>query len=106
MGKYLLISAIVLLNGCFMQPKYLTSKYLTQKHVFVVQHSNETIITVTGLCGHSALGVDKAELSVVGDTIYVEFPLCRGKSGSIEEMVSVPDFVNKVIVAGEIVWTR
>ena len=105
----LLSIAVVLcliLAGCLAHPKYLESEYLWHREIDVVEDATNVCITVRGLCGHSALGVEPAEMSMDGDVLVAEIPLRSRGSGTICETIDVPSRVNKVKLAGDIIWER
>ena len=76
------------------------------REIDVVEDATNVCITVRGLCGHSALGVEPLEMAMDGDVLVVEIPLCFRGSGTICETIDVPSRVNKVKLAGDIIWER
>ena len=104
--KSLLTISFMSFLGCFSHPKYLESKYLLQKRVTARLEESNVVVTVTGLCGHSALGVGRAHVILDGNTLRVEFPLKCGSPGTICEKIMVPNSVDKVVLAGDLIWER
>ena len=99
-------SICVIFAGCFSHPKYLEPKYFLQRKIGIVENATNVCITISGLCGHSSLGVDPSEKSIHEDILAIDFPLRVGASGSIHETISVPNYINKVKLAGELIWER
>ena len=52
------------------------------------------------------MGVDQPEKKVIEDVLVIEFPLRLGASGAIYETITVPDYINKVKLAGDLIWER
>ena len=104
--KSLLTICFMSFLGCFSHPKYLESKYLLQKRVTARLEESNVVVTVTGLCGHSALGVGRARIIPDGNILRVEFPLKCGSPGTICEKIVVPNSVDKVVLAGNLIWER
>lgn len=103
----LFLSAMYLsLAGCLSHPKYLESKYFWQRKVDIIEEGTNVCISISGLCGHSSLGVDRPEKMIRKDVLVIEFPLRLGASGTIREMVHVPIYINKVKLAGDLIWER
>ena len=102
-GSSIAVALCLILAGCFSHPRYLESEYLWHREIDVVEDATNVCITVRGLCGHSALGVEPAEMSMDGDVLVVEIPLCFRGSGTICETINVPSRVSKVKLAGEII---
>lgn len=96
----------VILAGCFSHPKYLETKYFCQRKIDIAEDKTNVCIRISGLCGHSSLGVDQPEKSMCGDTLSIEFPLRPGALGTIKEMICIPNHINKVKLAGELIWKR
>ena len=106
MHNILAASVCMIFAGCLSHPEYLESKYFWQRQINIVENATNVCISISGLCGHSSLGVDHSEKSIHEDILAIEFPLRLGASGSIYEMVIVPNHVNKVKLAGELIWER
>ena len=105
-ARQVMIACCFIIGGCFSHPEFLESKYLMNRTVAATCAESNLIVTVTGFCGHSALGVGKAQIFVEGDVFRVEFPLCYGAPSTISERFSIPSSVDKVVLAGELVWER
>ena len=71
-----------------------------------MEDATNVCITVRGLCAHSALGVEPPEMSMDGDVLVVEIPLRFRGSGTICETINVRSHVNKVKLAGDVIWER
>lgn len=93
-------------SGCFSHPKYLESKYFLQRKVAVIENATNILVSISGLCGHSSLGVDQPEKLLYGDVLDIEFPLRFGASGTIDEIICVPNHINRIKVAGDLIWER
>lgn len=104
--KKLLIMGSLFSLGCFSRPEFLETKYWSGKGISARQEGSNVVITVTGLCGHSALGVEKALMDVDGDVLRVELLLRQGCPGTINERIVVPKDVDKVFFAGDLIWQR
>ena len=104
--KMFVASIYLFFAGCFSYPKYLESKYFCQRRVDIVENATNVCISISGLCGHSSLGVDQPEKKVIEDVLVIEFPLRHGASGAIYETITVPDYINKVKLAGDLIWER
>ena len=105
-GLALSVAICVILAGCFSHPEYLEAKYFCQREIGIFETPTNVSISISGLCGHSSLGVARSEKSIHEDVLAIEFPLRVGASGSIHETISVPNYVNKVKLAGELIWER
>lgn len=96
----------LLFTGCLSHPKYLESKYFWQRKVDILESATNVRISISGLCGHSSLGVDQSEKSIYEDVLVIEFPLRLGASGAIHETITVPNHINKVKLVGDLIWER
>ena len=99
-------SVCMIFAGCLSHPEYLESKYFWQRQINIVENATNVCISISGLCGHSSLGVDRPEESMDEDILTIEFPLRFGASGSIHETVIVPNHINIVKLAGDVIWER
>ena len=99
-------SICVIFAGCFSHPRYLEPKYFWQRKIGIAENATNVSISISGVCGHSSLGVEQSEKSICEDVLAIEFPLRVGASGSIHETISVPNYINKVKLAGELIWER
>ena len=105
-GSLIVLALCLILAGCFSHPRYLESEYLWHREIDVVEDATNVCITVRGLYGHSALGVEPLEMAMDGDVLVVEIPLRFRGSGTICETINVPSRVNKVKLAGDVIWER
>ena len=105
-GSSIAVVFCLILTGCFSHPRYLESEYLWHREIEVVEDATNVCITVRGLCAHSALGVEPPEMSMDGDVLVVEIPLRFRGSGTICETINVRSHVNKVKLAGDVIWER
>ena len=99
-------SVCMIFAGCLSHPEYLESKYFWQRQINIVENATNVCISISGLCGHSSLGIDRPEESIDEDILTIEFPLRFGASGSIHETVIVPNHINIVKLAGDVIWER
>ena len=81
MRLFLTVSCLMV-AGCVSHPEFLETKYLSQKSITVNQEECGTVITVSGLCGHSALGVGAALMAEENNVLRVELPLRQGFPGN------------------------
>lgn len=100
------VSGYVVFSGCLSHPKYLESKYFLQRKIAVIENATNILVSISGLCGHSSLGIGRPEKSLHGDVFDIEFPLRLGTSGTIHEIISAPNHINKIRVAGDLIWER
>ena len=77
-----------------------------QRKIAVIENATNILVSISGLCGHSSLGIGRPEKSLHGDVFDIEFPLRLGASGTIHEIISAPNHINKIRVAGDLIWER
>lgn len=105
MRHALLLSYIIFgFGGCF-SPKYLHPSDVLSREVRVERRiDGRYCLRIKGVCGHSALGVKKIEISISDNVLLIRFPLKCGGEGRIKEYVEIPSGITNILWEGVSVW--
>ncbi len=107
MRKFSLFAGLLLLILCGCAEKLeLEKKFISNLSVSEAIVEGELVVTFSGLCGHSAWGVDTLTNVRKQDEMILTLNLARGKRGDFEYKIKVPPSVSKIYLGSDILWKR
>ena len=94
---------VIIISGCF-SSSYLHPSDVLGKMIQTEYTEGQYCICIKGLCVHSAMGIEKVEISISNATMSIRFPLKLSGNGNIDEYIKIPVGVTNVLWEGVSVW--
>ena len=103
MDKIVTILLSLLLYGCYM-PSYLRLEDTCRREIKMVCLDGRPYIQISGLCGHSALGVDKFITVTNNNIMTIKITMKSKGHGTFDKKIEIPDGVSMIYWGDALIW--
>jgi hypothetical protein len=100
-----LFVTVLCLCGCE-NVMFLTAKDTFNLHIEQKEIEGNKIITISGLCGHSAWGVDKIEKKERKHCLFLRISLKPKKRGDFKFDIPIENNIEKIYWEKDLIWER
>ena len=97
--------ALLFLSGCEKQI-ILLPRDIINKKVEISNINGAEEVNISGLCGHSALGIDTIKHYEKDGALFVYILLKPGGNGDFDFTLPLSDNVNRIFIGDEMVWSK
>jgi len=105
MKKWFIMALILCLHGCY-APSYLRFSDTLNRKIQTEVHQGKLYLRVSGLCGHSALGIEKLMVSTDKDIMTIKIALKLRGNGLFDEKIEIPKSISMVYWDDVLIWRR
>ena len=102
---FALMMSVLFLSGC-LGPKYLSPEFTFGRKVEMKATQEGRKLLISGLCGHSAYGIDELKQKEKDDSLFIQISLKPNARGDFIFYIPVPDHINKIYWENELIWSR
>ncbi|MFA7229634.1 MAG: hypothetical protein WC071_00035 [Victivallaceae bacterium] len=106
--QIIIIIGGMLLSGCSINDMILERKYIFNFKVVENQRDNNDYLVISGLCGHSAYGVNKITYQKEKDKIIMLIEIALKHNGSFKEEILISKDISELLLGKErsVIWER
>jgi hypothetical protein len=104
----LAIVLFVCVAGCKEKDMILEKEYIFHLNTEVIEEDGNKYLVVSGLCGHSAYGVNKIDYERTPNTITILIKVSAGDRGDFKIKLKLDDAIKKVLLGKNksVLWQR
>lgn len=109
-NKLLLVTlttlSILFLNGC--DKMILEKEYVCNLKAEQIRENGDEYLIVSGLCGHSAYGINDVEIKKQNNRVIIIIRVAQGLNGNFTAKIKLDKDVNEVSLGNNrgVIWTR